>query len=315
MGYQGCERKLLYSCQGSTLYHYHTKNLPPSEPLLIFFALVNTPKILDLHPSCSFIAHLLQQHNNVFLLEWKRPDPQDNTRSMSDYIFHDMDLAINVVIKKTSSPRVHVMGICQAGYFSLCYAAQFSEKLASLILLVTPVNFDVPRNRLFQMTRYIDMQQLVDVFGNIPGWVMSNFMKQIEPFRIPYKKWQALKPDPSDNHQEVYRLMEQWADDCPDQAGTAFLEFTQRCVQENALVKGNLHLNGRAIHLSAIKVPILNIYASYDHLWPTKTVTALQDHYTGERYQEYIFKGGHIGIFVSQKALKEIPQVIMDWIE
>lgn len=311
--YPGCERQIVHTSTGYTLYHYHPKTSfrHPTTPILIVYALVNTPKIVDLHPDCSFIQNLLEKNQEVFLLEWKRPTLGQQAKSLTDYICADMDEAITMVCNVSSCARIHLLGICQGGYFSLCYSALFPEKIASLILMVTPIDFDVPYNRLFQLSRYIDIEKIVNMLGNVPGELLNTFLKQIEPFRTPFKKWQLFNEEGISK--EIYEAIEQWSEDCPPLAGQAFLEFVY-AVQQNRLIQNTLVINHQPILLSAIKLPILNIYARYDYLWPTQTVKALQKHYMGDRYQEVIFEGGHIGIFVSKKALEQIPSAIQDWV-
>ncbi|MFI4938047.1 MAG: alpha/beta fold hydrolase [Candidatus Berkiellales bacterium] len=306
----GCDRQLVYAHHGSLLYHYLPVKQTNTAPILIIYALVNTPKILDLHPNRSFIRQLLEQNNDVYLLEWGDPSA---SKSLADYILEDIHLAVNTVAN-LSQQSVHLMGVCQAGYFSLCYAALFPEKIASLIPMVTPVDFEVKHNRIFQLLRYIDLKQFFDTFDQtVPGWLVNHFLRQIAPFDNLVKKCRAMSREaPLEN--EIFIALESWAAECPAQSPLALLEFTQECVQNNALVKGEFLLQNNAIVLANIQLPILNIYATQDHFWPTATVQALATYYRGRCYQEYAFGGGHVGVFVSQKGLREIPEVINDWI-
>lgn len=316
MVYAGCERQLIYSHQSASLYHYTSKSSNSRPPILIVFALVNSPTILDLHPKRSFIQHLLDQDLDVYFLEWGKVSKACQSRGLQNYIFGDLHQAVST-IHELSAQRVHIMGVCQGGYFSVCYTATFPEKIASLITIVTPIDFEVPGNRLIQITRFIDVDGLVDHYGNVPGSSVNWVFQQIEPFRIPYKKFLAMQKyclQQDKEGLEVFNALEAWAKDCPDQAGETFREFVKVCIQQNVLVKNQLSIGDHPIALSALKLPILNIYAIHDHLWPTQTVRALSYHHASSRYQEYAFEGGHVGVFASQHALKTIPVLIRDWI-
>lgn len=319
MSYQGCERDLIYSRRSGNLYHYRMKmSAHQSTPILVVFALVNSPQILDLHPKRSFIDHLLQQNLDVYFLEWGRPTLEDKHHTLSDYILGDIHLAVRTVSELSHHQHLHLMGICQGGYLSLCYGAMFAENLISLIPIVTPVDFNVPCNRVFQLTRFIDIDKLVDTFGNMPGSNVNWMLQQLEPFRTQYKKFKAMQKCFLQFHQEnieIFSALEAWGQDCPDQAGETLREFVKICVQENALVNGNLLLNGNAVKLSNLKLPILNIYAMHDHIWPPETVKALAQHHQSSCYEEYAYRGGHVGIFASAKALKIIPPLIRDWVD
>ena len=72
--------------------------------------------------------------------------------------------------------------------------------------------------------------------------------------------------------------MERWIADSPDQVGRAFWEFVGDLFQQNALVRGELVLDGQIVDLGAIRRPVLNVYARNDHLVPASTSRPLADH-------------------------------------
>ena len=60
MQYEYNLRELVYQREKVKLYHYHPrKKNPHAVPLLVVFATVNRPEILDLFPDHSFIGGLL----------------------------------------------------------------------------------------------------------------------------------------------------------------------------------------------------------------------------------------------------------------
>jgi polyhydroxyalkanoate synthase len=58
----------------------------------------------------------------------------------------------------------------------------------------------------------------------------------------------------------------------------------------------------------------LNIYAEQDHLVPPASSRALRDATRSGDYTELAFKGGHIGIYVSGRAQREVPPAIHEWL-
>jgi polyhydroxyalkanoate synthase subunit PhaC len=109
--------------------------------------------------------------------------------------------------------------------------------------------------------------------------------------------------------------MEKWISDSPDQPGDMFRQFMTWFVRENRLCKGTLELGGRPVRLRDVKVPLLNIYATQDHLVPPAASTPLAK-LTGSRdYSSYAFPGGHIGIYVSGAAQREVPGRIAAWLK
>ena len=61
-------------------------------------------------------------------------------------------------------------------------------------------------------------------------------------------------------------------------------------------------------------MPVLNIFAEQDHLVPPESSRALKDLVGTDDYSELSFRGGHIGIYVSGRAQKKVPEGIHDWL-
>ncbi|MGH8077679.1 MAG: class III poly(R)-hydroxyalkanoic acid synthase subunit PhaC, partial [Lysobacter sp.] len=113
---------------------------------------------------------------------------------------------------------------------------------------------------------------------------------------------------------EDFLRMEKWIFDSPDQAGEAFRQFTKQFFQGNGFVKGGIDIGGREVHLGDVEVPVLNVFAEQDHLVPPASSKALRDLIGTDDYSELSFRGGHIGIYVSSRAQREVPQAIHDWL-
>jgi polyhydroxyalkanoate synthase len=108
--------------------------------------------------------------------------------------------------------------------------------------------------------------------------------------------------------------MEKWIFDSPGQAGACIREFIKYCYQENRLAKGELELGGKLVDLRNITMPLLNIYASADHLVPPAAIKPLNDLVGSQDKTLYEFKGGHIGVFVGSKSQKELAPAISQWL-
>jgi polyhydroxyalkanoate synthase len=113
---------------------------------------------------------------------------------------------------------------------------------------------------------------------------------------------------------ENFLRMEKWIFDSPDQAGEAFREFIRDFYQGNKLVKGGLEIGGKAVSLKNITIPVLNIFAEQDHLVPPSASRPLGEHIGTKDYTQLAFKGGHIGIYVSGRAQREVPPAIHEWL-
>jgi polyhydroxyalkanoate synthase len=69
------------------------------------------------------------------------------------------------------------------------------------------------------------------------------------------------------------------------------------------------------VQLSQVTLPVLNIYAEQDHLVPPDASRAMRGRIGSADYTESSFRGGHIGIYVSGRAQREVPGTITDWLK
>jgi polyhydroxyalkanoate synthase len=135
------------------------------------------------------------------------------------------------------------------------------------------------------------------------------------PYRLLSQKYVAMfDQEPDRAALENFMRMEKWIFDSPDQAGEMFRQFMNELVKENRLVKGTLEIDERAIDLKKITMPVFNIYAQRDHLVPPASSRALKGLVGTRDYEEYGFQGGHIGIYVSAAAQREVPERVASWL-
>lgn len=313
-------REAVYREDKLTLYRYeapqglqHEKRL--RTPVLIVYALVNRPYMTDLQDSKSLVRGLLAQGLDVYLIDWGYPDRSDRFLTMDDYINGYIDRCVDHIRARHTVPGINILGICQGGAFSLCYAALHRKKVKNLVTMVTPVNFQTPDNMLSRWVQKIDVDALVDSMGNIPGDLMNWTFLTLKPFQLIGKKYVDMV-DILDQPQRLYDFMhmEKWIFDSPDQAGETYRQFIKDFYQGNKLVKGTVVIGGQRVDLKNISVPVLNIYAEDDHLVPPAASLALEKHVGSRDYSALSFKGGHIGIYVSSTAQAQVPPGIGAWL-
>jgi polyhydroxyalkanoate synthase len=297
------------------LYRFKGEGRPTrTTPLLICYALVNRPYMVDLQEDRSLVRNLMARGHDVYLIDWGYPGPGDRWRTLDDYVLRYLGGAVAALSARARGP-VDLLGICQGGTFSLCFAALEPTHLRRLITMVAPVDFHTDDNLLGLWTRELDVDAFVEAHGNIPGDLMNWAYLMLKPWRLMMHKYVALTDVVEDARAlENFLRMERWIFDSPDQAGEAFRQFVQECYQRNALVKGQLSLGGRKVKLSDIRLPILNIVAEQDHLVPPSASRPLRRHVGSRDYSELSFPGGHIGIYVSGKAQREVPAAIDQWL-
>lgn len=306
----------IFSIDKVRLQYYAPDEVKPNtQPLLICYALVNRPYMIDLTPERSLLKKLLSQGIPVYLVDWGYPDASDRFLDLDDYLNHYLDRCVDAACEHAEMNRMNLMGICQGGTFSLCYTALHPDKIARLITLVTPVDFHTADFTLSNLARHVDVDLAVATYGNIPGTLLNETYQSLMPMRLGLQKNLDL---PFNLNQEsnalTYMSMEKWIQDSPDQAGAAFSEFIKGFFQQNRLILDQLEIAAKPVRLDRITQPLLNIYASQDHLVPPSSSKALMGKTSSQFYREKQIESGHIGIFVSSKQGNQLSEAIANWL-
>src|SRR5688572_18486436 len=139
------------------VYRFRGERPPTAKvPLLIVYALVNRPYMVDLQDDRSLVRNLLAQGEDVYLIDWGYPDPSDRYITLDDYINGYIRRCVDVVRKRHALDAINLLGICQGGAMSLCFTSIYPERVKNLITMVTPVDFHTPDNMLSHWTQDMD---------------------------------------------------------------------------------------------------------------------------------------------------------------
>jgi polyhydroxyalkanoate synthase len=297
------------------LYRYRSIAQPTdAPPLLIVYALVNRPYMMDLQEDRSLIRGLLSQGLDVYLIDWGYPDGADRSMTLADYIEGLLAGCVEEILKIHRLDALNVLGVCQGGVFSLCFSALHPQRVRNLITMVTPVDFHTSADLLSKWVRKIDVAAWAG-HGNVSGDALNQLFLSLMPFRLTHQKYVELLRGPADAAQiENFMRVERWVFDSPDQAGAAFREFVEWFYQQNRLARGGLEIAGRAVDLRSLKLPMLNLIGKKDHLVPPASSAALQRLAGSDDFTTLEFDLGHIGMYVSARAQREVPPTIARWL-
>lgn len=308
--------ELVYQEDKMRIFHYiPVKKKVCSPPVLMVYALINRQYMLDLQPDRSVIRYLLSQGIDVYLIDWGYPTPMDRFITLEDYIEGYLNNAVDEVLRRSETSKLTLTGICQGGTFSTIYSALHPDKVKNLVTIVTPINFDTDTGLLNIWSQVLDVDKMVDTFGNIPGDFMNSGFLLMNPFRLMLDKYIGfmINIDDKDFVNNFVR-MEKWIFDSPDQVGECWKKFIRDCYQKNLLIQNKLKIGEKTVNLQNITMPVLNIFAEYDHLVPPACSRDFTK-YVGSKDTEIAsFPTGHIGIFVSSRSQKEICPRLSEWI-
>lgn len=287
-------------------------------PLLLVFALVNRPYILDLRPGKSVVSHFVNRGHDVYNIDWGKPADADRHLAIEDYVLRYIDHVVDVLRERSGREQVNILGYCMGGTLSTMYAAIKPEKVKNLMLMAAPVDWSTRENLLSVWCdeKYFDVDRMLAVYGNAPAhWLQQSF-QMLKPVQNMIEKYIGFYEN-MDNEKflEDYFAMETWLNDNIPVAGETFRRFVKDCFQRNLLIQGKLELGGRRVDLTKITCPLLNLVAQHDHLVHPNQSLPLNTAVGSTDRKSINFPAGHIGLAVSGKAHKDLWPKIVDWLE
>jgi polyhydroxyalkanoate synthase len=293
-------------------------------PVLVVYAMVGRWTILDLQHDRSFLRNLAEAGLDVYVVDWGHPTAADKYDDFGDLIDLYLDSFVDAICDRHDLEAVNLIGICQGGVLSLCYAALHAARVRNLITAVAPVDFHaddgterLDRGFMNVWTRNLapdDIDLLVDALGNIPGEVGGTLFSLMTPLRSLAKYNLTLLEVGQDRAKLMNFLrMEKWLADRPAHTGESARQWLKDLYQHNKLARGELVVGGRNVDLGAVTMPVLNIYTESDHVIPPASTKALRHKVGSDDYTELPLTGGHIGVFVS-RAQGQLRESIAGWL-
>jgi polyhydroxyalkanoate synthase len=306
------------------LYRYEPEKRKYPVPVVLVYALILRPYILDLVPGNSFIEYLLGRGFEVYLLDWGVPDAEDKNLSFEHYVLDYLPEALEKVLGASRVDGVTLFGYCQGGTMSVMYASLFPEHLKNLVLLATPVDFapDDPGPfglwTLWSRSGFFDPDPLVETFGNAPDDLRGRLLEESTrlPWLFAHRTGANVWDRPAlDKAVESFLAVSKWVDDGVPFPGEAFRRWIKDFYQQNKLVKGELELRGRRIYLSNIGCPVLNVAGEKDYICPVSQTEATMDLVSSEDRESLVVDAGHVGLMGGRVASEELWPRVADWLE
>jgi polyhydroxyalkanoate synthase subunit PhaC len=311
----------------TVLYHYESvAKRAIATPVLVVYGLVGRYTMADLQEDRSLVRNLLAQGVDLYVVDWGNPTRSDRWLTLEDYIDGYIGECVDFIRREHKIDQVSLLGICEGGVFTTCYAARNPAKVKNLVLTITPIDFHAsskdapPHHGLIGLwARSMspqDVDRLIEANGNLPGELMSFVFSMMTPVNA-FTKYNLGLFDVMDDEKKLLNFlrMEKWLADRPDHPGEAAKQWLKDLYQDNQLVKGEFKLGGRKVDLKKITMPVLNVYAEEDHIIPPKSSQALRTKVGTKDYTELPLPGGHVGVFVSGKSQGILGKNIFGWLK
>lgn len=312
----------IWSLNKATLYRYRP-TVPVAErhpvPLLLVFAIMNRPYILDLRPGHSFVEYMVGRGFDVYLLDWGAPALEDRGLTFDDYALEYLPRVIRKVKAVSGSTDISVLGWCLGALIASIYAARYpTDGLRNLILLTAPLDYSDKTAGGF--ARWVnepafDPARLADTLGNIPGELIDYGAKALKPVENYIGSYLTLWDNIHNPRVvEAWHAMNTWVNDLIPMSGAAYRQLIQEFYRENKLVNGTFVARGERVDLAAVRANLLSIIAMSDHITPPCQTEGALPKFGSVDKTVYKVPGGHIGIMAGSSAARRVWPLLEEWL-
>ncbi len=309
--------EVVYEENKLELLHYEPMTEEQHDvPILIVYALINKPFILDLQPGRSVVRRLLEAGHDVYLIDWNEPSRLDQHLGLEDYVTRYVDNCVDEVRERSGQDAINVLGYCMGGTMTAMYAALEPQKVNALGLMAAGLCFDRTGGTLedWGSKGNYDPEDVTDAFGNVPANFLAQGFATMDPVDNFLSKYITLYENlENDAFVENFARMEHWLDEGIDLAAQAYVEFLEKIYQENQLYNNELEIGGRPVDLGEIDMPVLQIIGEYDHLIPAAASKPFNDVIASEDTEIIEYPTGHIGLSVSSSSHEEVWPRVCEW--
>ena len=309
--------EVVYEENKLELLHYEAETEEQNEvPILVVYALINKPYILDLQPDRSVIRKLLSEGHDVYMIDWNEPSRLDQSLTLSDYVNRYMDNCVDVVRERSGKDKINILGYCMGGTKSAMYAALYPEKVNALGLMAAGLYFEDTGGVLEEWGHedYYDPQVIRDTLGNMPAEMLDDGFALMDPVDNYVSKYVSFIDNvENDDFAANFSRMERWLSEGIDVAGDAYVEFLEQLYQGNELYENELHLDGEHVDVNEIDMPVLQIIGEYDHLIPPAASKPFNDVIGSDDTEIIEYPTGHIGLSVSSSSHEHVWSRVAEW--
>ena len=296
----------------TTLFRFHG-DVTHREPVLIVHAVVSQPWILDLTPETSFVAALVAEGFDVYLLDWGDAGRKEATRGLGTYV-ETVLRAEKVVLDRSGADRMHLVGYCFGETLYLMRAAAFPhEHVGSLSMLAAPVDFAIPAGlQPVMASRWFKPVYLLDGGGCVPAEAVRESFHMLRPraIRTTFRAWRRRRDR---DFRKLYDPLARWVWEHRRLPGQMFFDLVA-LFRTNALVEGTLEIGGETALLDNVRAPVLVLIPERDHITPSGSSHVLSTR-AGVDVTVVNAAAGHVSMVAGPTARSTTWPEVVRWIE
>lgn len=310
-------RDVVWTRNKTTLYRYRaTAPRAHTTPVLLVYALINRPYILDLRPGNSFVRHLLDQGHDVYLIDWGHYGWEDRATTLDELIDAHLPRAVARMLRSSGADHYTLFGYCMGGTMAAIHAALRPDGVRNLIALTTPIDFhQAGIHRVWTDPALLDAEVVGEAFGLVPGTLIGIGNKMLRP-TANFVQVYATMAEMVLAGQDLtsWRAMNQWVNDGVPFPGAAFAQWVRDMYQRNLLWEGGLQIAAAVVDLGRIDAALLAITGTRDHIVPPPMATPLMGRVASADRTHLELPAGHVGLLVGRGARNGLWPQVSDWL-
>lgn len=287
------------------------------EPVLILPSWIMKYYILDLSPHNSMVRYLASQGHTVYMVSWRNPDEGDHDLGMDDYLRLGVLDAMQAAQADAprpagtrAAPPLHAMGYCLGGTLLAMAAAALSRpggaagyaRLApprTLTLLAAQTDFTEPG----ELGLFIDegqvnlLRELMRGQGFLTGKQMAGAFQFLHARDL---VWTRLMREYLMGERDQGNDLMAWNADTTRMPARMHHEYLVALYLKNALANSRYRVDGRAISLGDLRMPVFAVGTQRDHVSPWRSVYKLHRLMADAEITFVLTSGGHNAGIISE---------------
>lgn len=207
---------------------------------------------------------------------------------------------------------VDLNGVCQGGWQAAIYAALYPERVRTLTLVASPIDFHGGESKISEWVNALPdiwFQNLV-AMGNgvLDGRYILLAFKMMHPTeRFVEDNWKLYLSILEGRWEEVQQQVHfrSWYDRAVQNLpGSFYLQVVRELFKKNSLVRGELEILGQRVDLKKITCPTFLVTGDTDDITPDPQACAMKDCVsTSCSCRHFEVEGGHFATFAGSGAM------------
>lgn len=307
---------VVYAENKLELRRYEPDERRHAVPVFLTYPLVNEPSILDFRPDRSVVRAFLDRGFEVYLVDWGEPSLLDASLTLDDFVDRYLVNCIDAARERSDAGTVHLHGYSTGVPLAIAYAALYPERVQTLFLQGPPI--DAATDGGFFAFKEVfeehDSERVEDVFGTVPAPFLDLALSARKPVEYAVENPIRIYENFDDaEFVEDHARKLKWTTGGVDLPGATYRDFS-RLLAENALLEGELSIDGERVDVGSIDVPVLLILGRDDEFVPRESALPFLDAVASDDTAVIELPVKHVGLSVAPEAHEEGWPAVCDWL-